>query len=1197
MGSAGAIEINDTILSLFSQLKAEIEGVKKHSSDDTIAAIDKHICRLERLYNELIHTTGSKGSVNELLKVQQRLHENKANLISQIENTNDSIWSVNEKLQIKTINSNFVNNYKTAFGVSLKEGVSVLISLPEPLKSIWRGRYQRALKGEQFSITDRFDIKGVPNYTETSFNPIKLNNEFVGVACFSRDITEQKQSEEQFKSLAALSPNPISILSVNGYLYVNKAWESVFGYSEKEALAGGIELILPEENNKQLIKESRNFILESNENLRKTYKLKTKSNRSIWLDVASTHIEFNNTKAVLSVSTDITELLNLQEELKQNKANLIAILENTEARIWSVDNKLRVVSFNNNFKSDYKTAFNIELKPGISALEGLPEPLEKTWKNRYNRVLKGENINMVEEFNIDNVPNFVELALNPMRMEKKVIGVACFSKDITEQKRAEISLKESENKYKTLVGNIPSTTYRCSMDKNWTMQFISDEVESLSGYPASDFINNSVRSFASIIAPEDQEMIEKAIRLSVKKKKSYRIEYRIIHKNGKIRWAQERGRAIFDKSNKVACLDGVITDITSRKQAEAALRESEEQYRAIFNSMSDVFIRTDLKGNILIVTPSIIDLFGYTPDEMVGKPVTDLYKDPADRKKLIAQLSAKGFVREFEAVFKTRTGEEKVGSINAKLLINEDGKPYGVEGIARDITYRKMAQKALEERTRELDSIFENTPIILLLVDSLGRVLNVNKAGVHSKVLDKPQFTSLLAGEAIKCVNTIRTKTDCGKGEQCKNCVIKNTLEKTFASKKNHTQVEGAITIQKENQEIERRFIISTAYIEFEEKDRVLISLEDITEMREAEEEIRRLSAAVEQSKATVVITDKKGRIEYVNPQFEKSTGYKASEVMLKNPRLLKSENTPPETYKELWDTISSGKTWQGEFLNVRKDKSEYWESANISPIFNRKGEITHFIAIKEDITERKRIQEELIRSEKELRERNNEKSRYLSILAHDLRGLVGSFHAYSNLIQTHFNDFSEEDLREQIDLLTKASGDSLNLLDNLLAWGKATQGRLTLDMEKVDVFEQVNLVLGVLSEVANNKKIKLLNNVIPQTFIHTDVNVFQTIIRNLVNNAIKFTPVEGSISIEASVPSEGKIQLSVTDTGIGMEETTRKKLFKMGEKVVREGTNHEQGTGLGLIICKEMVSRLGGNIDVESKPGEGSRFFFSIPV
>jgi PAS domain S-box-containing protein len=282
----------------------------------------------------------------------------------------------------------------------------------------------------------------------------------------------------------------------------------------------------------------------------------------------------------------------------------------------------------------------------------LPEPLEKTWKNRYNRVLKGENINMVEEFNIDNVPNFVELALNPMRMEKKVIGVACFSKDITEQKRAEISLKESENKYKTLVGNIPSTTYRCSMDKNWTMQFISDEVESLSGYPASDFINNSVRSFASIIAPEDQEMIEKAIRLSVKKKKSYRIEYRIIHKNGKIRWAQERGRAIFDKSNKVACLDGVITDITSRKQAEAALRESEEQYRAIFNSMSDVFIRTDLKGNILIVTPSIIDLFGYTPDEMVGKPVTDLYKDPADRKKLIAQLSAKGFVREFEAVFK-----------------------------------------------------------------------------------------------------------------------------------------------------------------------------------------------------------------------------------------------------------------------------------------------------------------------------------------------------------------------------------------------------------------------------------------------------------------------------------------------------------------------------------------------------------------
>lgn len=1197
MDSIGATNIFKSIEVLLSEIKTEIKQSKSDLKEHNFKSLEERISSLEHCYQQLLLQAKSKNSLTELVNFKAALEEQVSNLKNQIEYTTDMIWSINKQLEIQTINENFAASYKTAFGILLKEGVSVYVSLPEPLKTIWKERYKRALSGEQFSIIDQFDYDNIPQYTETSFNPIKIGGEIAGVSCFSRDITKQKSSEEQFKLLARLSPNPISIITTDGYSYVNEAWEHVFEFTADEAIGSDSVLTLPkDENLNKTVEGLNNYILHGIENLRSTIKANTKSNKIVYLDVASTPLRFDNKKAILSVSTDISELLSLQNELKKSQANLISQLNNTDARIWSVDRELNIVNLNDNFKNDFKTAFNVDLEFGTSSIDSVPEPVQSTWTERYTKALNGERYTIIEEFQIQNIPQFVEVSFNPIKVDNTVVGISCYSRDVSEQKRAELALKESEQRLKTLIDNLPSTSYRCALDKDWTMEFISDEVEELTGFSSQDFLKNNVRTFSSIIHEDDRETVEKAVRLAVQKKISYRIEYRVLHKSGTIKWVHERGRAILSENGEVLWLDGVISDITARKQSEEVLRESEEQYRAIFNSMSDVFIRADLAGIIIIITPSVIDLLGYTPEEVIGKPITELYKEESDRKILLNQLTEKGFVRDYEAVFPTRDGEEKIVSINAKLLINDDGKPYAIEGMARDITLRKMAQKALEERTQELDSIFENTPIILLLVDKSGRVLNINKAGSSNPDEESSYLTKLLAGEAIKCVNTLRTNHDCGKGKACKSCVIRKTLDKTFATKKKQTQIEGNMTIDIDGQSIERSFLISTTYIEFEKSQRVLISLDDITVMREAEEEIRRLSAAVEQSTATIVITDVKGRIEYVNPQFEKTTGYKAIEAIGKNPRILKSSQTPDDHYSTMWSTIIGGKTWTGEFLNVRKNNTPYWESANISPITNRSGEITHFIAIKEDITEKKRIQEDLIQSEKELRERDSEKSQYLSILAHDLRGLVGSFHAYSDLILTHYDEFDEDERKEQILNLSKVSSDSLSLLDNLLAWGKATQGRIKLDLAPINLFDNVEIVKGTLKEIAGNKNIELINTVETNLTFTSDINVLQTIVRNLMNNSIKFTPLDGSITVSATRVDKKIIEISVSDTGIGMDKETADKLFRLGQKVVREGTNHESGTGLGLIICKEMVNKLDGTIHVESEVGKGSRFYFRIP-
>lgn len=893
----------------------------------------------------------------------------------------------------------------------------------------------------------------------------------------------------------------------------------------------------------------------------------------------------------------IAELLDVKSILESKFQNLKAQIENTNDFIWSVDNDIYVLTANTSFTNSFKNAFGVVLKEGMSILVCLPEPLKSIWKERYHKALSGEQFSIIDRFDFEGIPQYSETTFNPIYAGNSIVGVACFSRDISEQKNAEVALKESEHRLKTLVDNLPSTTYRCAYDNYWTMEFISDEIEELCGYTASDFIKNKIRSFASIIHSEDQKKVINAVNKAVANKESYRIEYRIAHKTGTVKWVHERGRASYSVDGNVLWLDGVISDITSKKQSEILLKESEEQYRAIFNSISDVYMRTSLDGTILIVTPSVIDLLGYTPEEITGTSIIDLYKSPTSRDQFLAELTEKGFLRDYETTFPTRSGETKTIALNAKLLINDSGNPYAIEGMARDITLQKEAKKAIEERTKELDSIFENTPIILLLVDSDGKVLNINKAGTSNPAEEKSHLTKLLAGKAIKCVNNIRSNQSCEKGKTCDNCVIRQTLLKTFETKRNQNQIEGFVAIEINQQIVERYFLISTTYIEFDNHQRVLISLDDITDMREAEDELRRLSVAVNQSSATIVITDINGRIEYVNPQFEKSTGYKAIEAIGKNPRILRSDETPQEHYADMWKTIKSGKTWTGEFLNTRKDKSLYWESANITPITNRDGRITHFIAIKEDITEKKKIQEELIKSEKDLREMNTEKSRYFSILAHDLRGLVGSFHAYSDLMLSHYDEFSEQERKDQIQNLARVSSDSLSLLDNLLTWGKASQGRLKLNIVSTNLHNNIEVVKNTLNELAANKDITLINSVDKKWNINSDENILQTIVRNLVNNSIKFTNTNGSITISAKETNANSLEISVTDTGIGMNEATKAKLFRIGEKVVRQGTNDESGTGLGLIICKEMAQKLGGTLNVESEEGKGSRFYFSLPL
>jgi PAS domain S-box-containing protein len=337
-------------------------------------------------------------------------------------------------------------------------------------------------------------------------------------------------------------------------------------------------------------------------------------------------------------------------------------------------------------------------------------------------------------------------------------------------------------------------------------------------------------------------------------------------------------------------------------------------------------------------------------------------------------------------------------------------------------------------------------------------------------------------------------------------------------------------------------------------------SIVDITEGIIAQDQARKLSRATENSPASVVITAKDGTIEYVNPTFCKVTGYSKEEAIGNNPKVLKSGNLPESFYKNMWGTILSGKTWRGDFINRKKNGEEYWESASISPIINSDGEITHFVAVKQDITERKHMEKELIQAKQAADDANQAKG----------------------------------------DLIQSSANSLLGIINDILDFSKIEAGKMdieTVDFNLEDVMDNLaNLITVKAQEKEDLEVLFNTNQEVPRFLVGDALRLGQVLI-NLSNNAVKFTNSgEIVVSTELLKRNEDQVTLkfSVRDTGIGLTQEQAGKLFQSFSQADTSTTRKYGGTGLGLAISKKLVNMMGGEIWVESDYGQGTTFSFT---
>jgi PAS domain S-box-containing protein len=366
-------------------------------------------------------------------------------------------------------------------------------------------------------------------------------------------------------------------------------------------------------------------------------------------------------------------------------------------------------------------------------------------------------------------------------------------------------------------------------------------------------------------------------------------------------------------------------------------------------------------------------------------------------------------------------------------------------------------------------------------------------------------------------------------------------------------------------------------------------------ERKQTEKKLVIFSLALEQSPASILITDIEGKIEYVNSKFTRVTGYTQEEALGKTPRILKSGEMSQEYYKQLWGTITSGMEWNGEFHNKKKNGEMFWELASISPIKDKSGVITHFLAVKEDITDRKQTERELLIAKEKAEESSRLKNEFLHNMSHEIRTPMNGIVGFAQLLNDA--DLSAENQKKFTKIINSSSEQLLRIIDDILEISQLETKQVIANEEKVCLNELLFELFSIFEIKAKEKGIPLyLKKALPDnlSFIYTDKVKINKIVSNLVENALKFTQT-GYIDMGYQL-LDNKIEIFIEDTGIGISPEYHEVVFERFSQEVNSLAKVYGGLGLGLSIAKENTELLGGQITLKSEKGKGSTFFVKIP-
>jgi len=487
-----------------------------------------------------------------------------------------------------------------------------------------------------------------------------------------------------------------------------------------------------------------------------------------------------------------------------------------------------------------------------------------------------------------------------------------------------------------------------------------------------------------------------------------------------------------------------------------------------------------------------------------------------------------------------------------------------------------VAQQLLKQSEAKYRYMFSNSPQPMWIFDvETLAFLEVNTAAVRHYGYSVEEFLSMT-------IKNIHPEEE-----------ITGLLNDIKLAEKNDNY-RGEWKHHKKNGEI--IFVEITSFsVDYNGREARHVVVNDITERHLAERQIKLLNRAIEQSPVSVVITNPAGEIQYVNPKFTELTGYSLEEVLGKNPNILKSGEHNPDFYQKLWETILSGQLWRGEIHNKKKSDEFYWESEVIAPIINENGDIVNFVAIKEDISEKKKMIAELVEAKEHAEESDQLKTAFLHNISHEIRTPLNAIIGFSDLLNEPDTTLAD---RKYFSHIISQNGLKLaEIINDIVNIATFEAGQEKLNLSPVDVNHLMDDVYKKFKTKVQNQnlmfnQISTINN--SETCIITDETKLMQILSNFLDNAVKFTE-KGKIEMGCA-RQDNALQFYVSDTGVGISKQYHQFIFEKFKQVEHENSKFYSGNGLGLTIAKAYAEMMGGNIRVESEPGKGSVFFLSIP-
>jgi PAS domain S-box-containing protein len=1137
------------------------------------------------------------------------------------ENINDAIYSIDRTGRFTYVST----AVKHILGYNPQDIVGKNISdfvYPEDLKLFpqqIRKIISNTLESSDYRLIEK---SGAVHWVRSSGKAIYENGKITGFQGVMIDINNEKIfekklkfSEQRYRIISNLTSDYLfsTLVDESGdhkMEWVAGSFEKITGYTIEEYVkAGGWRATLPPDE----LKKDDLDLERLKQNLKVNREVKTyhKDGSVVWVRTYAQPLWDEQTKTLRGVYgavQDITEQKNNEESMRM-MAHMLDIAPNA----------ISVYDFNGKCLYVNQTAARMH---GYS--------IEEYKKLNLKEIDAPASSELIEDrIKLINTSGEAYFEVNHLRKDKSEIPLEIFVKkvewvgipallsiatDITERKKYIEALKEERD----LFSSGPVSTIIWAPDENWPIKYVSSNIAEILGY-SNYFLTAPEFNYSSLIHPDDLPRIINEVKYYADNSiDTFEQSYRLRHKNGNYLWIYDYTKFVRDNSGNIIEIKGYLFDQTNLKNAQ---QEIENQKQRLANIIEGTNVGTwewNVQTGETVFNERWAEIIGYTLEEL--KPISihtwlrvvhpdDLVKS---EELLLKHFKGETEYYDFEARVKHKAGHWVWIADKGKVVSRTaDKKPLMMFGTHQDITERKRSEILQHIQYKVADAAVSSirlTDLFESIRSELSTIMNVNnffialydeKSGMLNSDVDRDEMEIIpewpakgsMTGYVIEQKRSV--------------LVTKNQINHMIADGiagmvgiipeiwlgvpfRIGGKVIGVIVVQSyDNPNAYDHNSVEILEI-------VAHELSIFIQHKRAEEETQKLSKAIVQSPVSIIITDPQGKIEYVNPKFTEVSGYAIEEIKGETPRVLRTDEHGSEFFSKMWETISSGKDWQGEIRNRKKNGEIYWDAALISPILNDEGRITNYLAINEDITEKKKMIEELIIAKEKAEEMNRVKSNFFANMSHELRTPMVGILGFSEMLMTEFKD--KPDYFTMIKSINSSGQRLLETLNMILNISKLEAAKVEPVLTATNIVPLIRESYQFFESAASRKKLQYELSVLDDRILcNIDAFLFLSIINNLINNAIKFTSA-GAITVVVQISNSDAV-IRVSDSGVGISQENLNLIWEEFRQA-SEGYNRSfEGTGLGLSISKRYTELMKGKINVESVIDKGTTFILTFPL